>query len=267
MDVNRLIKRPTRWAADWVDLQWSFIEADLRDAAKVSHGCLLDVGCGDKPYQMLFRPYVTNYVGVEHSATFTQTNASKEGRPDLLYDGLAMPFSDCQFDTVLNVQVLEHTPEPQMLVDEMARLLRPGGTLILIAPFSFRLHEEPFDYFRYSPHGLRAMLKKSGIEVIEVRAQGGLFSVLSHKINTFLAFRVGRLGSLVQVMGKLAYERPAAEHPRYWVLPAILPAILALSFSARLLDRAFPEPTEALSFLVIARKERADLWTATLCPS
>jgi hypothetical protein len=55
-------------------------------------------------------------------------------------------------------------------------------------------------------------------------------------------------------MGKLAYEKPTARTPRYWTLPAVLPAMASLSAGARILDRVLPEPTEALSFLVLARK-------------
>ena len=72
----------------------------------------------------------------------------------------------------------------------------PGGLLILSAPFSFRLHEEPHDYFRYTPHGLRSMLTGAGLEVEEIRPQGDLWSVVGHKLNSFLAFRVARMGSV-----------------------------------------------------------------------
>jgi SAM-dependent methyltransferase len=247
--------RIARIGSDWVDLQWSHIVADLKAVAPMARGRLLDVGCGDKPYEAFFRPYVTEYVGVEHEATFAATNASRSGGgPDVVYDGRTLPFGDGSFDTVMSVQVLEHTPDPQRLIDEMARVLAPDGTLILTAPFSFRLHEEPHDYFRYSPYGLKAMLAHAGLEVVDVRAQGGLFSVLAHKLNTFLAFRVGRLAGLTQSMGKLGHEEHAPVSPRYWALPFVLPSMVTMSGGARLLDWLVHEPQEALSFLVIARR-------------
>ena len=252
--VTPRLRQVMRKGTDWVDLQWSLIVADLKAVAPRAHGRLLDVGCGDKPYEAFFRPFVTDYVGVEHEATFAATNASRNGGPDVVYDGHTLPFGDGTFDTVMSVQVLEHTPNPQRLVDEMARVLAKDGTLILTAPFSFRLHEEPHDYFRYSPHGLRSMLENANLEVFEVRAQGGLFSVLGHKLNTFLAFRVGRLARLTQSMGKLGHEQQAKVLPRYWALPVVLPAMVAVSGGARVLDRVLPEPGEALSFLVLARR-------------
>jgi SAM-dependent methyltransferase len=257
------VRKTMRGASDWVDLQWSYMVADLKAVAPMAHGRMLDVGCGDKPYEKFFRPYVSEYIGVEHEATFAETSASRHGRPDVVYDGRTLPFPDGAFDTVMSVQVLEHTPDPQRLIDEMARVMRADGTLILTAPFSFRLHEEPHDYFRYSPHGLRAMLARAGLEIVDLRAQGGLFSVLAHKLNTFLAFRVGRLEGLTQSMGKLGHEQQAAARPRYWAVPAVLPTMVALSAGARLFDRAFPEPSEALSFLVLARRDGSQNGTSS----
>jgi SAM-dependent methyltransferase len=248
------VRRAARGASDWVDLQLSFIMTDLKAVAPMAHGRMLDVGCGNKPYESLFRPYVAEYIGVEHEAVFSQTEASRHGGTIVTYDGRTLPFGDATFDTVLNVQVLEHTPDPQRLVDEMARVLRPRGLAIINAPFSFRLHEEPHDYFRYSPHGLRQMLERAGLDAVDVHQQGGLFAVVAHKLSCFFAFRVGRLGGLSQSMGKMAHEKPTSVGPRYWTLPAVLPTIAALSAAARVLDRVVPDPTEALSFLVLARK-------------
>jgi SAM-dependent methyltransferase len=241
-------------ASNWVDLQWSLLLADIEAVAPMAHGRMLDVGCGDKPYEALFRPYVTAYIGVEHQATFAGTNASTRGVADVVYDGHTLPFPDGSFDTVMSIQVLEHTPDPQRLVDEMARVLGDRGTLILTAPFSFRLHEEPHDYFRYTPHGLRVLVEHAGLEAFDLRSQGGLFTVLAHKMNVFLAFRVGRLQGVAQATGKLGHESPAAVRPRYWALPAVLPAIVVMSAGARVLDRALPERSESLGYLMVARR-------------
>jgi SAM-dependent methyltransferase len=248
------LRRTVRRASDWVDLQWSLLVAQLEEVAPLAHGRMLDVGCGDKPYEALFRPYVTEYVGVEHAATFASTHAATRGGADVVYEGDTLPFADGSFDTVMSIQVLEHTPEPQRLVDEMGRVLSDGGTLILTAPFCFRLHEEPHDYFRYTPHGLRALIERAGLDVLDVQAQGGLFTVVAHKLSVYLAFRVGRLERVAQATGKHAHENPSATRPRYWALPAVLPAIAAMSAGARVLDRALPEPSESLGFLVLARK-------------
>jgi SAM-dependent methyltransferase len=253
-----VLRRAARVASDWVDLQWSLIVDLLARVAPQARGRLLDVGCGEKPYEHLFRPYVDEYLGIEHEATFAATAAStSERRPDLVYDGKRLPFEDRTFDTVLNVQVLEHTPQPGALVAEMARVLKDDGLLILSAPFQFRLHEEPHDYFRYSPHGLKVLCGEAGLEIVEVLAQGSLWSVLGHKLNSYLALRVARAGALAQAMvGKLPHEGAQTQAPRWWTLPFVAPSMFGVAGAARLLDRFAPDPDEALGFVVLARRAR-----------
>lgn len=249
--------RAVRATSDWIDLQWSLIVELLARVAPLAHGRLLDVGCGDKPYEHLFTPYVTEYLGIEHEASFSATSASHGARrPDMLYDGRRLPFEDRSFDTVINIQVLEHTPHPAALVAEMARVLKDDGVLILSAPFQFRLHEQPHDYYRYSPHGLRVLCEAAGLEIAETHNQGSLWSVLAHKLNSYLAFRVGRIGGLAQAMGKLPHEGAAQPSPRLWALPLIAPWMLGLSGSARVLDRVAPDTEEALGFLIIAKRSK-----------
>ena len=181
--------------------------------------------------------HVDEYLGIEREGTFESTAANlARSRPDCLYEGDRLPFNDGSFDTVLSIQVLEHTPDPRKLIAEMARVLNKGGTLILAAPFSFRLHEEPYDYFRYTPHGLRQLCNEAGLVIEHVEQVGSLWSLLGHKLNSYLAFHVARIGSAAQQLGKLAYESPRRTRPRLWVLPVVAPAILAIAAIARALD-------------------------------
>ena len=132
-------------------------------------------------------------------------------------------------------------------------MLAPDGLLILAAPFQFRLHEEPHDYFRYSPHGLRQLCGEAGLEVIETLPQGSLWSVIGHKLNSYLAFKVACVGGLVQQMGKLGHEAPVRQGVRWWTLPAVGPSVVAISAAARVLDRVLFDPEESLGYLVLAR--------------
>jgi SAM-dependent methyltransferase len=250
------VRRTVRRTADWVDLQYSFIMEQIAKAAPRARGRMLDVGCGDKPYEPTFRPYVTEYIGIENESVFSQTNASAaERRPDLYYDGNRLPFEDASFDTVLSIQVLEHTPRPLPLLHEMSRVLRPDGLLILSAPFSARLHEEPFDFFRFTPHGLRAMCGEAGLEVTEVWDQGNVWSVIGHKLNSFLAFRVAGIQGLAVQMGKHKQETSSGPQSksRPWSLPVVVPVMVAIAGGARVLDRVAPDVTETLSYMIFAR--------------
>ena len=246
-----------RAASDWVDLQWSVLVGSLKEIAPRTRGRLLDVGCGNKPYETVFRPFVSEYLGIENEATFELTSAGSAARqPDLVYDGVRLPFQDQTFDTVLSVQVLEHTPYPGRLVCEMSRVLKDDGLLILAAPFQFRLHEEPHDYFRFSSHGLRHLCEEAGLEVLEIHPQGGLWSVIGHKVNSYLAFRIARIGRSAQSMGKLGHEPASQEHMRVWTLPFVGVSMLLVALAARILDRLLPEPDEMMNFLVLAQRKR-----------
>lgn len=251
------VAKMARGTSDWIDLQWSITVDSLTRIAPRARGRLLDVGCGDKPYEHLFTEYVTEYVGIEHEASFSATAAAGgRKKPDFLYDGNRLPFDDRTFDTVLSVQVLEHTPRPGPLMREMARVLKDDGLLIVTAPFQFRLHEEPHDYFRYSHHGLRELCREAGLEVVHVEQQGSLWSVLGHKLNSYLGLNVARLDGVAQAMGKLGHEDAASRPTRWWTLPAVAPTMAAVALGARVLDRVAHDPQEALGFLIVARRVR-----------
>ncbi len=248
------VARSARAASDWIDLQLTHVVDSLTRLAPQASGRLLDVGCGDKPYEHIFLPFVSEYIGVEHEVTFGSTSALSRGKADVLYDGLRLPFADESFDTVLSVQVLEHTPDPEALIADMARVLRPDGLMILTAPFSFRLHEQPHDYFRFSPHGLRVLCERAGFQIEEIHAHGNLWSLLGHKLNSFLALQVAQISGVAQSLGKLGHEAPAHGGARLWTLPLVVPTMVAVAAGARVLDRALPDATETLGYTLAARR-------------
>jgi SAM-dependent methyltransferase len=243
-----------RSGADWVDIYLSGLRKLVRAAARYSHGRLLDVGCGKKPYEPIFAPFVNEYVGIEYGDTFGLTHDASQNAPDFIYDGRTLPFADGSFDTVVSFSVLEHTPEPGRLFAEMARVLRPRGTMIQHVPFSFRLHEEPHDYYRFTAHALRALSAENGLAVRAIRAQGSLWSVLAHKIVTFLAFRVLRITAAAQALGKLGMETTNRSKPRYLLAPIVAPIMVATVALARILERVVPIHDDTLGFILVAEK-------------
>jgi len=248
------VRRAVRAACDWVDLQWSLLAGVLESVAPRAGGRLLDVGCGNKQFESIFRPHVERYIGIERQDTFTETAANLgASRPDYLYNGDRLPFEDGSFDTVLSIQVLEHTARPRELIEEMARVLKKDGVFILAAPFSFRLHEEPHDYFRYSPHGLRELCSEAGLVLDHVAQVGSLWSLIGHKVNSYLALRVARIGSAAQQLGKFGHEASAQPRPRLWTLPFVAPPILAIAIIARIMDRILFDPQETLGYVVVGR--------------
>jgi SAM-dependent methyltransferase len=94
--------------------------------------------------------------------------------------------TDDSYDVVLCTEVLEHIPRPEKLLTEAWRVLKRGGTFILSVPHLSRLHEEPFDYYRFTKHGLKFLIEQNGFSVLEVVSTGSLFSFVGHQISTVL---------------------------------------------------------------------------------
>lgn len=148
--------------------------------APLYRGAMYDLGCGEAPYRDFFLQFAESYTGVDWSNTLHNSKA------DIVADlNKPLPINTGVADTVISLSVLEHLSEPQVMLNEAFRILKPGGTLILQVPWQWWIHEAPYDFFRYTPYGLEHMLKKAGFSDITVTAQSGFFSMWFLKFNYF----------------------------------------------------------------------------------
>ncbi|WP_395051077.1 class I SAM-dependent methyltransferase [Flavobacterium sp.] len=145
-------------------------------------GKLLDIGCGNKPYEIWSGGKVSEYVGCD----IVQSSLNKV---DVLCEANNIPLESMSFDTVLSTQVIEHVEDHQGLVNEAFRLLKPNGYFILSGPMYWNLHEEPYDFFRFTKHGFKYILEKAGFEVSEIVSNGGAWATLGQVINHTFEFR------------------------------------------------------------------------------
>jgi 2-polyprenyl-3-methyl-5-hydroxy-6-metoxy-1,4-benzoquinol methylase len=86
------------------------------------------------------------------------------------YDWVELP--DAGFDVIISGQALEHVEFPWLVVEQMARKLKPGGQVFLIVPSRGPQHRFPVDCYRYYPDGLRALAKWCGLTVLDVGLTG-----------------------------------------------------------------------------------------------
>jgi ubiquinone/menaquinone biosynthesis C-methylase UbiE len=102
---------------------------------------------------------------------------------DIVSDILSIPEPNASFDAILCSEVLEHVPEPTRALDEFGRLLKPGGTLIITAPFASMVHMAPYHFstgfsrFWYEYH-----LKRLGFALVELSPNGDWFSYLEQEL-------------------------------------------------------------------------------------
>jgi SAM-dependent methyltransferase len=134
---------------------------------------VLDAGAGQAPYRELFAH--CEY----RTADWGQSVHSGARTADVIASLDALPIPDASFDGVLCTQVLEHVSDPTTVLAELNRVLRPGGHLWLTAPLTWPLHEEPFDFFRYTPHGLMSLLGRAGFADIEIAPRNGYFATMA----------------------------------------------------------------------------------------
>ena len=106
-------------------------------------------------------------------------------------DAQALGFLASTFDVVLCTEMLEHVPEPKQAIDEIRRVLRSGGLLLLTTRFLFPIHDAPHDYFRYTKYGLRHLLRD--FEIVELREE-------TTAVGT-LAVLLQRLGMQAETLG------------------------------------------------------------------
>lgn len=132
----------------------------VRILASNLKGIVLDIGCGQKPYEKYIK--CDRYIGLEMSSQF-KNNKHIE---DVRYDGISMPFKNNSLNGIIATQVIEHVPDPDNMLSEIKRILKPGGLVLLTAPFVWNEHEQPNDYLRYTSYGIKYVIQKHGFEII-----------------------------------------------------------------------------------------------------
>ncbi len=150
----------------------SFIESTAR---KLAPGAVvLDAGAGGKPYQRFFEH-------VKYESTDFQ---DPWARHTYTCDLISIPRPNAHYDAILCTEVLEHIEEPDKMLREFRRVLKPGGKLYLTVPLLARLHGSPHHFNNYALHGLESIFSRTGFEVVSIRAQNGVFKYLGNLLRS-----------------------------------------------------------------------------------
>lgn len=129
-----------------------------------------DVGCGEQPLRTAIEARGGNYTGID----ITQ---NAQGTVDVIADINALPLQNGAFDFVICSEVLEHVATPYEALDELARILRPGGTLLVSVPFAYPLHEVPYDFLRYTPYFFARWAEQHEFEIVRTAPLGHTLQV------------------------------------------------------------------------------------------
>lgn len=180
------------------------------DLAATTEGPILDCGSGGRTHP--------DIISLEYTA---HPNNTVQG------DALTLPFRTDTFDLVLSQAVLEHVADPQACVDEMFRVLRPGGLLWVDAAFMQPVHMPPIHFFNITPFGLAHLCRR--FDVVEQGAFGGLADTFdwlcreaglseSHRLKVRRALgpveldatRMHNVASAVHLIGRKPWTSPSS---------------------------------------------------------
>jgi len=164
----------------------SSIQRAIRECAPMLNGTLLDIGCGHMPYKSMLLSHpskATKYIGLD-------LELAKYGvRPDLVWNGECIPLPDGTIDCALATEVFEHCAQPEVVMNEIHRILKPNGMLFFTVPFLWPLHEVPHDEYRYTPFALERLLRNSCFAEITLKALGGWDASLAQMIGLWVRRR------------------------------------------------------------------------------
>jgi SAM-dependent methyltransferase len=194
--LKRTLKaRIKRWVGtNNAEVREAWVERKLRELPAGSR--LLDAGAGELQYKRFcgHLKYVSQdfgqYTGVGDGSGL-QTGTWDNSATDIICDITQIPEPDGSFDAILCIEVLEHLEAPIEALREFTRLLRPGGVLILTAPFASLTHQSPYHFYSgFNRHFYRRWLDRLGFAIEELVPNGNFFD--------FVCQELGRAGSVAR---------------------------------------------------------------------
>lgn len=219
--------------------------------ASSASGVLLDIGGAERPYGELFLPRVTRYVGLEYPPMVDnlvpevwEVLPSVRHVVDVWGDGNALPFATGCADCVLLSEVLEHVPRPENLLREAARVLRPGGRVLLTVPFMAPLHQLPYDYYRFTHEGLRKMLAAAGLETEWVAPRGNAATATGSMLVQYL----------LRMLGARKANHDGSVSLSRWRAPVVLPLLALIQGLFALLEKLTDDTSSCLGWSAVASK-------------
>lgn len=160
-------------------------------------------------------------------------------------DGCDIKFPANSFDTVVNVQVLEHVFEPIKMVQEIGRVLKPGGHAIFLIPQTSNLHLLPHHYYNFTSFWIKEAMKRTNLEIIEIKALGGAWSTIASRLFYFILQSLGSKDT--------TYEKKRFT-PGFFLLYPLMLLYIAFSIPICMLFGLKDMEEEPNNHLVVVRK-------------
>jgi SAM-dependent methyltransferase len=170
-----------------------YLDRDLEVVVPQMRGRVLEIGAGHAGRRGRFQPPtagVTRWVHVDHD---------RARRPDVAADVVDLPFAGDAFDAIVCLEVLEYVWQPARALSEIARVVKPGGAVILATPFLHRA-DAPTDSWRFTEPALRRLFRAAGLQVETCTAQGGPLAVVVNILRYVMRTRTSATARVVAVL-------------------------------------------------------------------
>lgn len=146
----------------------------------IPEGPRVDIGGGDGRYRSL--------IDEQGHRTIEMDLGVRIG-VDVVADAHAMPVRDSTTALAVLAEVLEHVREPQQVLSECYRVLRPGGLLAITTPQYWHVHGHPSDYYRFTDAGVKYLCERVGFGVVDCWSRGGPPLIVFHVVRLNLSER------------------------------------------------------------------------------
>lgn len=156
----------------------NILTAMVYAAEKYASGNMIDVGCGSKPYQQLFQPFIDTYFGIDFPPTI-EAHYGSDTKADLFIDCTDTELENESYDTILSTQVMEHIYDTKKYIAECYRILKKGGVGIFTVPFLWECHAEPFDYYRFTRYAIERQFQEQAFKIMELRPLEGAYAAIA----------------------------------------------------------------------------------------
>lgn len=221
------------------------LQKRLKETVPYVTGLVLDVGCGEKPYEPFFRSNIKAYIGID--LPMVHDFYSSDVHADVYGNAYKLPFKSASFDTVICTGVLSHVSEPQVVFAEFSRVLKASGVLILTANKSWetRTGLPISDYWRFTDEGLTWLARQKNLEVMYTKPGCGFFATIGQLLSRFLNKEFIYYKATYQGIDKKPNLITA-----FFILP--LCAIIQIFFF--MIDKIYFSKIDTLFYILVARK-------------
>jgi len=146
---------------------------------------ILDISSGTKPYKKFFDhcQYITHEFSENKNIIddFRKETSADNKIHDIYSPIDNIPVDDNTFDFLICTEVFEHIPEPIKAKKELVRICKPGGSILITAPFTSGIHQQPYHFYSgFSPFFYNYLKNLYNLNITKFKSQGDLF-LLNHQ--------------------------------------------------------------------------------------